>query len=111
MAGQIHDGKDDVTVFRLEGTSLYVTDGDNAHHKLVTNDYKLGTRFEAKFVVSGGRIQAYYNGQLQTTLTKSISGAYFKAGAYTQANCTNSNPCAESNYGQVEIYRATVTHG
>ncbi|MDQ3576994.1 MAG: polysaccharide lyase family 7 protein [Actinomycetota bacterium] len=109
VAGQIHDGQDDVSVFRLEGGKLYVTNGDNSHHKLVTSSYVLGTKFEAKFVVSGGQIKAYYNGVLQTTITKSFSG-YFKAGAYTQANCDNSSPCGSDNFGQVMIYKATVTH-
>ncbi|MEU4745998.1 polysaccharide lyase family 7 protein, partial [Actinosynnema sp. NPDC023658] len=110
VAGQIHDSGDDVSVFRLEGSKLYVTDGDTAHHKLVTDAYVLGTRFQAKFVVGDGRIKAYYNGVLQTTITKSFSGAYFKSGAYTQANCTNSSPCDAGNYGEVEVYRLTVTH-
>ncbi|GAB4051279.1 polysaccharide lyase family 7 protein [Catellatospora paridis] len=110
VAGQIHDSEDDVTVFRLEGSSLYLTNGDDTHYKLITSSYQLGTRFEAKFVVSGGQVKAYYNGTLQATLSKSFSGAYFKAGAYTQANCTNSSPCSSSNYGQVVIYSVTVSH-
>lgn len=110
VAGQIHDSSDDVTVFRLEGSSLYVTNGNTTHHKLITSSYVLGTRFQAKFVVSGGQIKAYYNGLLQTTLSKSFSGGYFKAGAYTQANCSNSSPCSSTNYGQVIIYSVTVTH-
>ncbi|MGH3823751.1 MAG: hypothetical protein ACRDRA_13125 [Pseudonocardiaceae bacterium] len=36
--------------------------------------------------------------------------ANFKAGAYTQANCKNSSPCKASNYGEVVIYRVTVSH-
>ncbi|MGW0828254.1 polysaccharide lyase family 7 protein [Streptomyces sp. NPDC002845] len=111
VAGQIHDADDDVSVFRLEGSKLYITDGDTSHHKLVTDDYELGTEFQAKFVVSDGEIKAYYNGELQTTLSKDFSGGYFKAGAYTQANCGNSSPCSDDNYGQVEIYGLSVTHG
>jgi hypothetical protein len=110
VGAQIHDADDDVTVFRLEGSSLYITNGDTTHHKLVTSNYVLGTRFEAKFVVSDGQIAAYYNGVLQTTIAKSFSGGYFKAGAYTQANCTNSSPCSTSNYGEVTIYDVTVQH-
>ncbi len=110
VAGQIHGSSDDISVFRLEGSNLYVTNGDDAHYKLITSSYQLGTVFEAKFVVSGGTIQAYYNGALQTTISQDFSGAYFKAGAYTQANCGNSAPCSTSNYGEVIIYNLTVTH-
>ena len=62
-------------------------------------------------MVSGGQVKAYYNGVLQTTLKKSFSGAYFKAGAYTQANCEKSSPCSASNYGEVHIFDLKVQHG
>jgi len=110
VVGQIHDSEDDVSVFRVEGTNLYVTNGDTTHHKLVTSNLQLNTRFQVKFVVSGGQIKAYYNNTLQTTISKSFSGGYFKAGAYTQANCTNSDPCSATNYGEAKLYSVTVTH-
>lgn len=104
VVGQIHGGDDDVSVFRVEGRNLYVTNGDDAHYKLVTDDFRLNTRFQVKFVVSGGKINAYYNGALAATLSKSFSTGYFKAGAYTQANCGNSSPCGTSNYGETIIH-------
>lgn len=110
VAGQVHNATDDLSVFRLEGTKLYITNGNNLHHQLVTARYRLGTRFEAKFVVSGGEIKVFYNGFLKTTIANNFVGAYFKAGAYPQANCTNSSPCDESNFGEVVIYNLTVTH-
>ncbi|HEX4356591.1 MAG TPA: polysaccharide lyase family 7 protein [Pseudonocardia sp.] len=110
VGAQIHDASDDISVFRLEGTSLYVTDGNNPHFKLVTSDYALGTRFQARYEVSGGTVKAYYNGQLQATLAKSFSGAYFKAGAYTQANCEKASPCDSGNYGETMIYNLQVSH-
>lgn len=110
VAAQIHDADDDVTTFRLEGRSLYVTDGDTTHHKLVVDDYRLGTPFEAKFVVHDGKVEAYYNGDLQTSIDADFDGGYFKTGAYTQANCGNSAPCDASNFGEVEVYGVTVTH-
>ncbi|NEA30915.1 polysaccharide lyase family 7 protein [Streptomyces sp. SID13031] len=110
VGAQIHDADDDVTVFRLEGTSLYVTNGDTTHHKLVTSSYVLGTVYEAKFVVNAGKVKAYYNGTLQTTISKNFTGAYFKAGAYTQANCSNSSPCASTNYGQTTLYGLAFSH-
>lgn len=109
VAGQIHDGNDR-SVFRLEGSSLYVTQDNDTHYKLVTSNYVLGTRFEAKFVVSGGNIRAYYNGTLQATIPVEFTTGYFKAGVYTQANCTNSSPCDTSNYGEVMIYSVSVSH-
>ena len=110
VAGQIHDADDDTQVFRLEGSSLWLTDGDTTHYKLITSNYQLGTRFEAKFVVNSNTIKAYYNGVLQSTLSKSFSGAYFKAGAYTQANCGNTSPCSSSNYGEVVVHSLSVSH-
>ncbi|MBB4688377.1 polysaccharide lyase family 7 protein [Amycolatopsis jiangsuensis] len=109
VAGQIHGSDDDLSVFRLEGSKLYVTDEDEKH-TLLTSDYELGTRFQAKFVVSDGKIKAYYNGDLKATLSKKFSGAYFKAGAYTQANCEKTSPCSDSNYGEVKIYDLDVSH-
>jgi hypothetical protein len=110
VGAQVHGGDDDVTVFRLEGSSLYITDGDDRHHHLVTDDYELGTEFEAKFVAEGGEVSVYYNGRLETVIPHDGDTNYFKAGAYTQANCDNSEPCADDNYGEVRISRIKVTH-
>jgi len=55
VGAQVHGGDDDVTVFRLEGTELWITDGDEPHHHLITDNYQLGTVFEAKFVASTER--------------------------------------------------------
>jgi hypothetical protein len=107
---QIHNADDDITVFRLEGSNLYVTDGNNPHYKLITDHYVLGTRFDATFDISGGEVRAFYNGVLQTTLSSRFHGAYFKAGAYTQANCADSSPCNADNYGAVAVYSMSVFH-
>ncbi len=111
VGAQIHDDKDDVTVFRLEGSNLYLTNGNNPHFHLITSTYRLGTPFEATYVVHDGQIQAYYNGTAQATIpAPHLSRAYFKAGAYTQANCSNSSPCDASNYGETVIYRLSLSH-
>ncbi|AZQ38988.1 polysaccharide lyase family 7 protein [Streptomyces cyaneochromogenes] len=110
VGAQVHGGDDDVTVFRLEGSSLYITEGDDRHHHLVTDDYELGTEFEAKFVAKDGEIDVYYNGRRQTTISYDGDTNYFKAGAYTQANCGNSEPCGDGNHGEVRISRIKVTH-
>ncbi|MGW0655385.1 polysaccharide lyase family 7 protein [Streptomyces umbrinus] len=110
MAGQIHDSSSDVTSFRLEGTSLYITSYNTPHYKLVTSNYQLGTRFQGKFVAHDGKVDVYYNGALKATVDGAFASGYYKAGAYTQANCNNSSPCDTSNYGQVALYGVTVTH-
>lgn len=108
VVGQIHGGDDDVSVFRVEGTSLYVTNGDDPHYQLVTDNFQLNTRFQVRFVVANGTINAYYNGEPAATLDASFTTGYFKAGAYTQANCENSSPCDESNYGEVIIHDVSL---
>lgn len=110
VGAQVHGGDDDVTVFRLDGSKLYITDGDDSRHHLVTDDYELGTEFEAKFVAEDGEIDVYDNGKPQTTISHDGDTNYFKAGAYTQANCDNSDPCADGNYGEVRISGIEVTH-
>ncbi|GAB3413817.1 polysaccharide lyase family 7 protein [Flindersiella endophytica] len=108
VVGQIHGGDDDVSVFRVEGNSLYVTNGDDPHYRLVTDNFALNQRFQVKFTVSGGTIHAFYNGKEVASLDVDVSTAYFKAGAYTQANCENSSPCDESNYGETVIHKLTL---
>ena len=113
VAGQIHDADDDVIVFRLEGQKLFIDiNGDDG--PTLTNSYVLGTRFKAKFVVSNNQTKCYYNDVLVYTHNQSYSGAYFKAGAYTQSSCkSGGNPGpAEScdAYGEVVIYGLSVTH-
>lgn len=108
VVAQIHDADDDVTVFRVEGSKIYVTNGDTTHYRLVTDSYALGTRFQVRFVAGNGRIQAYFDDKLVATLEKKSSGDYFKAGAYTQANCDTSDPCSDDNYGEVVIHRLTL---
>ncbi|MFE4913698.1 polysaccharide lyase family 7 protein [Streptomyces sp. NPDC056652] len=110
MAGQVHDSDSDVTSFRLEGTKLYVTSYNNPRYKLLTSAYKLGTPFTGKFVVSGGKVRVYYNDVLKATIDAKFASGYFKAGAYTQANCANSAPCASTNYAEVALYKVDLEH-
>ncbi|MDQ3099580.1 MAG: polysaccharide lyase family 7 protein [bacterium] len=110
VVAQIHDGND-VSVFRLEGTSLYITDGNTSHGHLLDSNVPLGKRFTVKYEISGGVIKYYYNGALVPyTQKKSFTNAYFKTGIYTQANCTNSSPCSATNYGESVLYNVAVTH-
>jgi hypothetical protein len=110
VGAQIHDADDDITVIRLEGTNLWITKGDDTHHRLITDRYQLGTRFEITYEVSDGEVRVFYNGRLQDTIAGRFRGAYFKAGAYTQANCSNSPPCSADNYGETTVYSVTTSH-
>lgn len=114
VVGQIHDAANDVIVIRLEDRSLYVNvDSKNVH--LLDANYTLGKRFTIRFVVNGDQTKVYYNNSADSAyiLNKSYSGAYFKAGAYTQSNCSKEGSsllCNENNYGEVVVYQAIVTH-
>lgn len=110
VGAQIHDASDDITVFRLEGAKLYVTRGDDTHCTLADGAYVLGTPFEARFQVWQDKVKAYYNGRLIVTIPGKFSGAYFKAGCYTQANKSNSKPADASNYGEVRVLSVSVLH-
>jgi len=112
VAGQIHDAGDDVLVIRLEGSKLFVDhNGDDG--PTLSDSYVLGTRFTVNLVASDGQIKVFYNGRQVDDYTVPATSEgldYFKAGAYTQANCTNSAPCDNTNFGQVNIYRLKTTH-
>lgn len=113
VAGQIHDASDDVIVIRLEYPNLYVNaDGKNVY--TLEEGYTLGKRFTVRFVVKAGKTEVYYNNNTEPVyiLSKNYSGAYFKAGAYTQSNCTkeSSEFCNADNFGEVVIYKADISH-
>jgi hypothetical protein len=55
-------------------------------------------------------VGAYYNGQLVAQISRSFSNAYFKVGAYTQANCERVAPCGDGNYGETVVYSLAVGH-
>src|SRR6185503_11512401 len=107
VAGQIHDANDDVIVFRLEGTKLFINEhGTNG--PMLTTSYRLGDVFTVKFVARNGGIECYYNGQYIYTYSVSALGCYFKAGCYTQSNTSRGD--APTAYGEVVIYGLSVTH-
>lgn len=119
VAGQIHDASDDVIVIRLELPNLYVNvgtnpPGGNQHVATLDSNYTLGKRFTVKFEATNGKTNIYYNGATTPSysLTRTYSGAYFKAGAYTQSNCSTeaSGQCYSSNFGEVVLYSVSVTH-
>jgi hypothetical protein len=113
VAGQIHDADDDVIVFRLENQKLFI-DINGTDGPTLTSSYVLGTRFKVKFVVSNNQTKCYYNDVLKYTHNQTYSGAYFKAGAYTQSSCkSGGNPGPTEScdaYGEVVIYGLSVSH-
>ncbi len=112
VVGQIHDSNDDVIVFRLEGKKLFM-DHNGADGTVLDNNYILGTRFKVKMVVSNNTVYSYYNDILKETYPITFTGAYFKAGAYVQSSCKGSKQVAGelcSAYGEVVIFKVTVTH-
>lgn len=114
VAGQIHDKSDDIIVIRLEYPKLYVN-VDGRNKKVLDADYTLGERFTVRFEVNSGKTKIFHNGNPTPsyTLSKSYSGAYFKAGAYTQSNCSregSASLCNDNNYGEVLIYQLFIEH-
>jgi hypothetical protein len=110
VGAQIHDGIDDITTLRLEGTHLWVTNGDNAHYALLTAGYVLGTRVDLRYVVRGGVVEVWLNGVNRAQIPVTSGTLFFKTGAYLQANCDNSAPCDATNYGEVRISSLKVAH-
>lgn len=104
VIGQIHDADDDTSVFRLEGGTLYMTNGDDTHANTVLTGYTLGTKLTLKLVASGGKIDGYVNGVKKATVSASKSGCYFKVGNYLQRKG------ASGSYTQTTLYSCTVTH-
>jgi hypothetical protein len=106
VAGQVHDASDDVIVIRLEYPKLFIDINGKAGPTLDPN-YTLGKRFTVKFIASNGQISLYYNENKKPTYTlkKKKTGCYFKAGAYTQSNCSKESDCSDKNFGEVEIYK------
>ncbi len=111
VAGQIHDSKDDITVFRLEGKNLYITDGNTTKAKLLTSDYVLGTVFTVKFIVASGEVTYEYNEQPVANYkqSKKGSGWYFKVGDYTQSNPGTATD-DDAAYAEVQVFDFKVTH-
>jgi hypothetical protein len=108
---QIHGGDDDTTVFRLEGSSLWITNGDNTHAKLITSSFQLNQRYTLKGEVKGGVCSYWYNGvKIDYTLSISDTSCYFKAGNYLQSNPTSAPSESTSEYSEVTIYSVSVTH-
>lgn len=110
VGGQIHDADDDVAAWRFESTGLWLALGDHrSDWRLVDPRYK-GGRIATAFTVADGQVECWYQGRSVWRFPARFSGAYFKAGAYTQANA-GPVPRDKSNYGAAIYYGLTVVHG
>jgi hypothetical protein len=108
---QIHGADRDVTVFRVEGTNLWITNGNDPHGHLVTDSFRLGERYELKGEAANGQVHYWYNGQpIDYTVRATDTGCYFKAGAYAQTNPQSAPSESTTEYDEVVIYRVTVSH-
>lgn len=111
VVAQIHDDEDDVTVFRLEGTKLWITSGDTTHGYLLDANLPLGKRYAVGFDVSGGVVSYTYNGvTVPYTLKTKATGCYFKTGNYLQSNPGTAPSESASEYSEVVLRSAVVTH-
>ena len=120
VAGQIHDANDDVCMLRLEGKKLFLEfglkdeNGVNYPDLEIDPNYQLGDVFTFKIVVHNNTMQFYYNDILKHDKEfKAFSGAYFKAGAYTQSSCQGTKKVSGEScdaYGEVVIYGLSVYH-
>lgn len=108
VAGQIHDGSDDVIQIRLEGTRLIIDCCDGSEVALLEPNYQLGTFFDLRIEVAAGRIKVFYNGIQKLDMAHVDSGNYFKAGSYPQSNPSRGDD--PNTIGQVVISALTVSH-
>lgn len=121
VAGQIHGEDDDITVVRLEGRKLWVTQGDSKLGDPLDEFYYLGSLFEIRFVVEDDVTQVFYNPSpgvsgvvpQMVELRQAYDDAYFKAGCYTQSACAGDRATpneACDAFGEVEIFELEVSH-
>jgi hypothetical protein len=102
----------DLTVFRLEGTTLYVTNDNDDQWHTVTTDFALKTRYTLKIEVKDGNTSYWYNGKrMDFTLPNHDSTNFFKAGNYLQSNEKSAKGESTKEYAEVVLYSVTVTHG
>lgn len=109
VAGQIHDGDEDVLVIRLEGRKLFVDHNGN-DGPVLTDNYKLGDVFTVQMIAEAGRVRVYYNGAEEPVDDYPVrtNGCYFKAGCYTQSNPKKGD--VSEAYGEVVVYELRVEH-
>lgn len=104
---QLHDGNDDVTVLRLEKNGdLWLTQGDDTHAHAVTGSYVMGTFMDVKLESrKGGGVRWYINGTFEYLAAGTVSGCYYKAGAYTQTG-PGATGYGETCFKSLKVWRS-----
>lgn len=112
VVAQIHDSDDDVLTVRVEGSTIVMElDGDDG--PTLDSSYSLNEIFSLRLEVSDGLTRTYFNDELVHTLEDEYSGAFFRAGAYTQSACDGDNKVSSEDcdsYGEAEIFDLDVSH-
>jgi hypothetical protein len=110
VIAQVHDADDDVSVWRVEGNQLWLTNGDETHGHLVDDNFQLNKKYTVKYVITNGNYEYFYNGtKVDFTLSNSKE-SYFKAGNYLQSNPESAPDESSDEYSEVVIYSVKVTH-
>lgn len=123
VAGQIHNGADDVLTVRAErasGITRLLLEEDNGDTRTLDSNYVLGAQFIVKFKASTDGIKVnYWKSPTNSTPTMSTivndtgDNWFFKAGCYTQAyagQMYKDKAVPEGTYGKVKIYGLSVVH-
>ena len=110
VIAQVHNGDDDLTTFRVEGTKLFITD-KNTKAKLVDDNFTLKTRYQLKIEVAGGTTSYWYNDvKVDFTLANTDTVNFFKAGNYLQSNFGTAPGESTDEFSEVVLYDLRVSH-
>ena len=111
VAGQIHDGSDDVLQIRYEeDEGLIALLANGSVRRTIDAGYRLGTTFTVVVHVNSAGIDVTYNGTAKVTdfqPSGAGDGWYFKAGCYTQSNEEHDD---DAEYGEVVVSGLTLAH-
>lgn len=111
VLAQVHGITDDLCVFRLEGTTLYRTNGNDDHSVVVDKSLAIGQPYTLGFVIGSGKIQAVYNGNNVGGLIPITDPlVYVKGGLYLQSNPQTAPSETTSAFARVTVTALTVLH-
>jgi hypothetical protein len=101
VCAQVHDAKSDLLMVRLEGEKIFI-ERSQGGDVMLERRYRLGTAFTLKLEAGGGRVKAWFDGDLKMDWPISRAECYFKCGCYTQSNPDRGDD--PTDYGEVVIY-------